>query len=82
MGIAPTTPKNENVLEPHVLERDVSRRNFLKASVAAGGGLLLSFGLPVLQRHAEAAAAAKILPPNAFIRIDPDNAKVTVVAGD
>jgi CO/xanthine dehydrogenase Mo-binding subunit len=47
--------------------------------VAAGGGLLLSFGLPVVQRHAEATAAAKILPPNAFIHIDPNNAVTFIV---
>jgi isoquinoline 1-oxidoreductase beta subunit len=79
MGIAPISPKDQNVLESPRPERDVSRRNFLKASAAAGGGLLLSFGLPVVQRLDEAAAAAKILPPNAFIRIDPNNAVTFIV---
>ena len=79
MVIAPTTPKDDDVLESHHLERDVSRRSFLKASAAAGGGLLLSFSLPVVQRHAEAAGAAKDLPPNAFIRIDPNNAVTFIV---
>jgi isoquinoline 1-oxidoreductase beta subunit len=79
MGMLSTTPKNGSVLEPRCSDGDFSRRYFLKASVAAGGGLLLSFGLPVLQRHAEAATSAKILPPNAFIRIDPDNAVTFIV---
>jgi isoquinoline 1-oxidoreductase beta subunit len=41
--------------------------------------LLLSFGLPVLQRHAEAATGAKMLSPNAFIRIDPNNGVTIIV---
>jgi len=51
---------------------DMSRRTFLRASLAAGGGLLLSFNLPTLMRNAEAAATptAKTFAPNAFIRID------------
>jgi isoquinoline 1-oxidoreductase beta subunit len=79
MVMLPTTPKNGNALEQRRLDVDFSRRCFLKASVAAGGGLLLSFGLPILQRHAEAATSAKILPPDAFIRIDPNNTVTLIV---
>jgi isoquinoline 1-oxidoreductase subunit beta len=62
-----------NVLaEP--LQNGVSRRAFLKAGAAAGGGLLVSFALDC----AEADAAAGIFAPNAFIRIDRDSA-VTLV---
>ncbi|MFH0344575.1 MAG: molybdopterin cofactor-binding domain-containing protein [Chromatiales bacterium] len=58
----------------------ISRRTFLKASAAVGGGLLLSFNLPALMRNAEAAetAAANTFAPNAFIRIDRQG-RVTLV---
>jgi isoquinoline 1-oxidoreductase beta subunit len=42
---------------------------FLKGGVAAGGGLMLAFGLPALLDDA-AAAASSSFAPNAFIRID------------
>ncbi len=58
----------------------ISRRTFLKASAAAGGGLLLSFNLPALMRIAEAVETAKAntFAPNAFIRIDRQG-RVTLV---
>src|SRR5438105_5694512 len=52
-----------------------SRRDFLKTSALAGGGLLIGFVVPGAARLAHAAADFK---PNAFIRITPDN-QVTVV---
>jgi isoquinoline 1-oxidoreductase beta subunit len=45
-----------------------TRRGFLQASAAVGGGLLLSFGLP----PAMAPGAADGFAPNAFIRIGLD----------
>ncbi|HUN47926.1 MAG TPA: xanthine dehydrogenase family protein molybdopterin-binding subunit [Stellaceae bacterium] len=50
-----------------------SRRAFLKASAAVGGGLLLQATLAPLARVAMAAAAGEGLSVNAFIRIAPDN---------
>ena len=60
---------------------DLSRRNFLKVSTAAGGGLMLGFhvgdALAQEKKAAEAPAPAKyVLNPNAFIAIAPDG-KVT-----
>jgi isoquinoline 1-oxidoreductase subunit beta len=48
---------------------DLSRRRFLQAGAAAGGGLMLSMSLPLATGQAEAADS---FAPNAFIRIDTD----------
>ena len=55
-----------------------TRRGFLKASAAVGGGLLLSFGLPPAMGRAAAAGAADGFAPNAFIRIGRDG-QVTLI---
>src|SRR5882672_6207254 len=49
----------------------LSRRRFLQAGTAAGGGLMLSLSLPFANGDAQA-ADANSFAPNAFIRIDGD----------
>ncbi|OKO85078.1 xanthine dehydrogenase family protein molybdopterin-binding subunit [Bradyrhizobium sp. AS23.2] len=52
-------------------QRDPSRRGFLRASLAASGGFLLSLSLPFPSPESEA-ASAESFEPNAFIRIGGD----------
>lgn len=58
---------------------DPSRRIFLKASAATGGGLLLSFALPLSVKAATGAHAAASSALNSYIRISPDG-MVTILA--
>ena len=55
-----------------------SRRRFLKAGTAVGGGLLLSLRLPFASGEAEAADASDFAP-NAFIRIGRDGRIVLIM---
>jgi isoquinoline 1-oxidoreductase subunit beta len=55
--------------------RALSRRGFLQAGAAAGGGLMLSLRMPFANGEAEA-AAANGFAPNAFIRVERDGAIV------
>jgi isoquinoline 1-oxidoreductase subunit beta len=57
----------------------VSRRTFLVAGAAAGGGLLLGFYLPQRIIAEAAVAGADVFGPNAFIRIRPDNSVALVM---
>ena len=64
-----TSPGTISDRSPSV--NDVSRRGFLQAGAAAGGGLILSLSLPFASGDAEAAGADGFAP-NAFIRIAGD----------
>ena len=55
----------------------LTRRTMLKATAAAGGGLILSVSIPRLNA-AIAAESNADFAPNAFVRIDPDG-KVTFI---
>src|SRR5258708_39391779 len=60
----------ESAAGPVQSANGLSRRGFLRAAAAAGGGPMLSFHLPVAGRHATAADDG--FAPNAFIRIGND----------
>jgi isoquinoline 1-oxidoreductase subunit beta len=57
-----------------------SRRQFLGAAVAAGGGLLIGCSLPARTRAAATEAGSGVFQPNAFIRITPDNEVTLIVS--
>ncbi len=63
-----------------ITAQNPSRRKFLKDSTALMGGLVISFYLPMKGGRAYAADAPPkpVYPPNAFIRIAPDDS-ITIV---
>ena len=79
------TLKNTRENFPEKSLTNLGRRRFLKASAALGGGLIIGFSLPQtltgMLRFAAAETTDKppIYPPNAFIRIAPDNTVTTLV---
>jgi isoquinoline 1-oxidoreductase beta subunit len=78
-GADPGTDRNPGANEDHALRE--SRRAFLRASAAVGGGLLLEFSvaaaLPKVLRAAPSSESAAAL--NAFVRISSDGL-VTIVS--
>jgi isoquinoline 1-oxidoreductase subunit beta len=56
----------------------IGRREFIKLTIGASGGLLVGLYLPVLDKHAEAASSAEFAP-NAFVRIAPDESITIIV---
>ncbi|MBK8809871.1 MAG: xanthine dehydrogenase family protein molybdopterin-binding subunit [Acidobacteria bacterium] len=65
------------------MKNNIDRRSFLKASLTAGGALLVTISMPQISRAAEKFApgtAAGDFQPNAFIKISKDG-KVTVTVG-
>jgi isoquinoline 1-oxidoreductase beta subunit len=64
-------------------KNELDRRSFLKASIVAGGALLVSSRLPFVSRAEERfgiGAATEKFQPNAFIRIATDG-RVTIIVG-
>ncbi|WP_437724832.1 molybdopterin cofactor-binding domain-containing protein [Sorangium sp. So ce861] len=60
----------------------VSRRDFLHVASASAAGLLLSFHVPERARAAPKAAPspAQLPPPNAFVRVGPDESVTVLLA--
>jgi isoquinoline 1-oxidoreductase beta subunit len=59
----------------------ITRRAFLRSSLASGAGLVIAFYLPPRGRAAAAVAPAKAPPaPNAFVRVAPDESVTVLLA--
>jgi isoquinoline 1-oxidoreductase beta subunit len=58
--------------------KTLNRRNFLQASAAAAGGLVIGFSLPE-RASAQAAAGATPVKVNAFVRIAPDDSVTLMI---
>jgi isoquinoline 1-oxidoreductase beta subunit len=58
--------------------KTLNRRNFLQASAAAAGGLVISFSLPE-RAGAQTAAGATPVKVNAFVRIAPDDSVTLMI---
>lgn len=56
-----------------------SRRDFLKATAAVGGGLVIGVFMPGMPRLAQAATARQPFAPSAWIRIGTDNIVTVIV---
>ena len=61
-----------------MITTQIARRDFLRLTVTASGGLLIGFYFPGLSSHAEADDSGKRFAPNAFVRIGADE-RITVV---
>lgn len=59
----------------------LNRRNFLRASALAGGGLLLEFSLPVAATAAEDNALVRSKELNVYVEIDPDG-QITIYSSN
>ena len=64
--------------------KDIGRRAFLKASAGTAAGLVIGFYLPgdpsALAQEGAAPPAGKLPPPNAFLRIGPDESVTVLLA--
>jgi isoquinoline 1-oxidoreductase beta subunit len=68
---------NRQALKLDRVRPGMARRDFLKVSVAASGGLLVGFYFPPISTQAAAQASTNEFMPNAFVRIGMDE-RVTV----
>jgi isoquinoline 1-oxidoreductase beta subunit len=66
-----TASQDAKSVQPSASANDMSRRGFLRASAAGGGGLMLSLRVPFAGGEA-GAAGSDLFVPNAFVRIDGD----------
>jgi isoquinoline 1-oxidoreductase beta subunit len=62
----------------HSTDSVLSRRKFIQAGAAAGGGLMVSLSLPFADGEARA-AGAETFAPNAFIRVESDGQIVLIM---
>jgi isoquinoline 1-oxidoreductase beta subunit len=69
---------NRGLRKVELLGTGMARRDFLKVSVAASGGLLVGFYFPGISGTASAQASPNEFMPNAFVRIVTDE-RVTVI---
>jgi isoquinoline 1-oxidoreductase beta subunit len=70
-------PAQPSALSPQ--PSDGSRRQFLKSTATLSAGLIVAFCIPVARRAvAQGARPPLVVPPNAFVRIAPDNS-VTIL---
>src|SRR5229473_564495 len=64
--------------------KDIDRRAFLKASAGTAAGLVIGFhlpgGSPALAQEGAPPPPAKLPPPNAFVRIGPDESVTILLA--
>lgn len=70
--------------ETAVVPVKLTRRDFLKATGAAGGGLMLGYALPAMAQDSNMAGGAQppsrmVYKPSAFVRIAPDGTTTVVV---
>ncbi len=73
---------SEKTIGQKIMDHKMERRDFLKVSVAASGGLLIGFRFPGISKLASAqslkTASADTFMPNAFVRIGTDE-RITVI---
>jgi isoquinoline 1-oxidoreductase subunit beta len=77
MLLHPFTGIGDPLVDP-VPESGLSRRTFLRAGAAGGGGLLLSIGLPGMTGEIEA-AGTESFSPGAFVRIGRDGSVALII---